>query len=116
MSRILFISPMVPTTDLSASAGFLVGALGFKEVFNEDGYGICERDGLTIHFLPAGSDVGQMETYIEVDDVDDVWEGMKDKVGDIKHKEPFDRPYGMREIHVELPATKCLLFIGQSIT
>jgi len=34
---------------------------------------------------------------------------------DIKHKAPFDREYGMREVHVIIPETKTLLFIGQRI-
>ena len=38
-----------------------------------------------------------------------------DKVAGLKVKEPFNQPYGMREVHVEIPATKTLLFIGQTM-
>jgi hypothetical protein len=40
---------------------------------------------------------------------------MKDKLGDMKVREPFDQDYGMREIHINVPETKTLLFIGQEI-
>ncbi|MEK6782614.1 MAG: hypothetical protein AABY93_12970 [Bacteroidota bacterium] len=33
----------------------------------------------------------------------------------LKFKEPFDRKYGMREIHIEVPKTNKLLFIGQDV-
>jgi hypothetical protein len=51
-----------------------------------------------------------------VDNVDNVWASIKDKVKGLKVKEPFDREYGMREIHIEIPHTKTLLFIGQGKT
>ncbi len=33
----------------------------------------------------------------------------------MKVRAPFDREYGMREMHVIIPETKTLLFIGQAI-
>ena len=41
---------------------------------------------------------------------------MKDKLGEMKVREPFDREYGMREIHIIVPETKTLMFIGQEIS
>lgn len=115
MYRALFLSPMVPSTDVHATAAFFVECLGFTSRILDSDYAICEKDNHSIHLLPAGEKIGQMEFYLEVDNVDLVWEGMKEKVGELKHKPPFDRPYGMREIHIEIPHTKCLLFIGQCI-
>ena len=82
---------------------------------NEPTYVILYKDNLTIHILRAGEDIGQMEFYLEVDHVDRVWESIKDKIGDIKVKEPYDREYGMREIHIAVPHTNTLLFIGEAI-
>jgi hypothetical protein len=56
-----------------------------------------------------------MEFYLEVDSVDDLWISIKDKVKNLKTREPFDRDYGMREIHIVIPQTNTLLFIGQKI-
>lgn len=106
---------MIPTSDFEASTGFFVEVLGFTHVFSSPTYRICEKDNLTVHFLRAGDDIGQMEIYLEVDDVDAVWRSIESRVGHLKHRAPFNQDYGMREIHIEVPATKCLLYIGQCI-
>lgn len=115
MAKALFLSPMIPSTDMDRSAAFFVDCLDFRLVFASATYRICEKDGLTVHFLPAAPAVGQMELYLEVDDVDGLWVLLEHKVRDLRHKAPFNRDYGMREIHIEIPATNALLFIGESI-
>ena len=115
MYKALFLSPMVPTYDVCKTTDFLHDALGFDIRNLDSGYAICQRDQMTLHLLPAGKDIGEMELYLEVDDVDAVWEVLKSHVEGIRHKPPSDREYGMREIHVDIPATKALMFIGQSI-
>lgn len=47
-----------------------------------------------------------MEFYLKVNNVDNVWVSIK--VKGLKVKESFDREYGMREIHIEIPQTKKL--------
>ena len=78
-------------------------------------YAIVRKDSLTVHILRAGSDIGKMEFYLEVDDIDQIWENIRDKLDGLTFKEPFDREYGMREIHIIIPNTKTLLFVGQTI-
>ena len=56
-----------------------------------------------------------MEFYLVVDDIEKVWNNMKHKLEGMTVKEPFDREYGMREVHVIIPETKTLMFIGQEI-
>lgn len=116
MYKALYLSPMVPTTNAVETSRFFVDVLGFESFRLESGYTILTKDGLTLHLLPAGEDIGQTEFYLEVDDVDAVWEGMKDKIAGLRFREPFDRDYGMREIHIDIPETNTLLFIGQTIT
>jgi hypothetical protein len=50
-----------------------------------------------------------------VDNVDALWSTIKDKVGGLKYKVPFNQEYGMREIHICIPHTNALLFIGQKL-
>lgn len=116
MARILFLSPMVPSFDLDKTVEFFCGPLGFELVFSSPTYRICGRDGLTVHFLRAGEDIGQMEFYLEVDDLDSIWERLSAVASEFRHKPPHVRDYGMREIHIGVPHTNCLLFIGQAIT
>lgn len=106
---------MIPSYNLKETIGFFQVILGFSTLMDVDTYAIVQKDNLTIHLLPAGTDIGQMEFYLEVDDVDSVWAAIKDKVQGLKVKEPFDREYGMREIHIGVPHTNALLFIGQEI-
>ena len=111
MYKALNISPMIPSYDLKETASFFQNVFSFNIVMDGN-YVILRKDDITIHILPAG-DIGEMEFYLEVSDVDAVWDSIKNKVGDMKVKEPFDRAYGMREIHVVIPHTKTLMFVGQ---
>lgn len=106
---------MIPSYDFEETGKFFEEVMGFKKIYNSDIYLIFERNNLTIHILRAGEGVGEMEFYLEVDNVDEVWKEIRDKLQNIKHKEPHNREYKMREAHIIIPATKCLLFIGQSI-
>lgn len=115
MARALHLSPMVPSYDLNLTQDFFVDCLGFSVTYSSDAYRIVEKDGLSLHILPAGDDIGQMEFYLEVDQLDELWSSVKDKVASFKHKPPFDQPYGMREAHIEVPATRALLFLGQVV-
>ena len=82
---------------------------------DEETYVILHKDNLTVHILRAGTDIGEMEFYLEVDNLDKLWEDIKDKLEGIKFKAPFGSEYGMRETHLAIPETKTLLFIGQEI-
>jgi hypothetical protein len=50
-----------------------------------------------------------------VDDIETLWQSIQDKIKDLKVRAPFNQAYGMREIHIEIPKTNTLLFIGQPI-
>jgi len=113
--KALYLSPMIPSFNLSETSGFFKDTLGFSTVMENEAYIICQKDNLTIHILPAGQDIGQMEFYLEVDNVDDLWSSIKDKLSGLKFKEPFHQGYGMREIHICIPHTNTLLFIGQRL-
>ena len=115
MYKALYLSPMIPSFDIPETSRLFQGILGFSIMMDTPQYVILHKDNLTIHLLNAGSDIGQMEFYLEVDDIESLWKSMKDKVSDLKVRPPFDRDYGMREIHIEIPKTNTLLFIGQPI-
>ena len=115
MYKALYLSPMIPSYNMKDTAAFFIDLLGFGKIMYTDGYIILVKDNLTIHILNAGTDIGEMEFYLEVDEIDAIWENMKDKLAGIKFREPFDREYGMREAHIIIPHTKTLLFIGQEI-
>lgn len=113
MYRALFLSPMIPSFNMAETARFFREVLGFAAVMDTPGYAIYQKDNLSVHILPAGKDIGQMEFYLEVDNVDGLWASIQGKVQGLKVRAPFDRDYGMRELHIEVPHTNTLLFIGQ---
>ena len=111
-----YLSPMIPSYNIGKTVSFFTQLLDFKIARDEKTYVILYKDNCTVHILRAGQDIGEMEFYFEVDDLDSVWNNMKDKLHGIKYKAPFDREYGMREAHVIIPETRTLMFIGQVIT
>ena len=110
-----FLSPMIPSYNLEKTVSFFVDLLHFKIERDDKTYFILYKDNLTLHIQRAGEHIGEMSFYLVVDDIEKVWDDMKDKLTDIKVREPFDQEYGMREIHIVVPETKTLMFIGQEI-
>lgn len=115
MYKALYLSPMIPSFAIEKTVTFFKNVLGFSTVMNTETYAICQKDNLTIHILQAGQEIEQSEFYLEVDNIDNLWTAIKDKLNGLKVKAPFNREYGMREVHIEIPQTKTLLFIGQQI-
>ena len=115
MYKALYNSPMIPSFNLKETILFFKDILKFSPVLDSDDYAVYMKDNLTVHILPAGKQIGQMEFYLEVDNIDALWTAIQPRVHGMKVRGPFDREYGMREVHIEVPQTKTLLFIGQRI-
>ncbi len=109
------ISPIIPSFNMKETIAFFRDFLGFTVSMDEQEYAIVCKDAVTIQILPAAADIGEMEFYLIVDNIEQVWNSIKDKLGDIKARKPFDREYGMREIHIVTPKTQTLILIGQNI-
>jgi len=106
---------MIPSYEVVETANFFQTLFGFDTVRQETGYIILIKDNLTIHIQNAGADIGGMSLYLAVDNIDQLWKSIKDKLEGIKTRAPFDRDYGMREFHVIIPHTQTLMFVGQAI-
>ncbi len=110
------LSPMIPSVSVHTTVEFLVAGFEFSIVRDDGGYAILHKDGFAIHVAPAASSPGEMSAYLEVDDVDACWAQVAPLLDEsIAVRAPFDRDYGMREFHVEVPGTKTLLFVGQRL-
>ncbi len=106
---------MIPSFNIRKTVSFFTDLLEFKIQRDDATYAVLAKDNAMVHILRASADIGEMEFYLEVDDIEKVWAGMKDKIAGTKVKEPFDREYGMREVHIIIPETKTLMFVGQAI-
>ncbi len=112
--KALYLSPMVPSYHIEETKRFFVDLFGFKPLM-ESNYIIVKKDTTLIHILHAGDNIGEMEFYLEVDDIDTLWESIRDRVSEYKVRAPFNREYGMREFHIVVPHTKTLMFVGMVI-
>ena len=116
--RIKRISPMLAVANLDETLAFYRDVLGFNVALESPQYAIVERDGATIHFMPAADESvlqavrGHTQIYIEVEDIAALWAHVQTFKGRHRLRDPFDRPYGMTEFHLSDP-NDCLVFVGQ---
>lgn len=117
-STVKRISPMLAVADMDQTLDFYTSLLGFAVIMKSPEYSIAERDGASIHFMKAADESvmeavrGHTEIYIEVDDIQPLWEHVDAHRGDHKIRDLFDQPYGMTEFHIGDP-NGCLVFVGQ---
>ncbi len=111
----LHLSPMVPSTNIPETVHFFEKLLQFTVVRASESYVVLTKDGVMVHIMNAGAVLQEQDVYLEVDDVDFVWSSIREHVQGIRVREPFDREYGMRELHIVIPHSGSLLFIGQVI-
>ncbi|MGJ8638721.1 MAG: hypothetical protein ACSHYA_04950 [Opitutaceae bacterium] len=109
------ISPMVPSYDVPSTRNFFKELLNFEVIMDSPEYCVVGLGAFEVHIQKAGETIGEMSFYMSVDDINAVWNLIKEKREGLKIREPFEQPYGMKEIHVCVPQTKALMFIGQPI-
>ena len=104
--------PVLPTSDLAASAAFWETAGFDVEQFGAD-FAVAERDGVELHLVelePEGRDRGQ--AYVHTRDVDGVhaaWSGAGLPITELR-----DEPWGMREFSVVDPGGNRIR-VGKSV-
>jgi catechol 2,3-dioxygenase-like lactoylglutathione lyase family enzyme len=112
------ISPMLAVADMEETLAFYRDVLGFTAMMKSPGYSIVEHDGQTIHFMKADSEEvmrcvrGHTEIYIEVSNINSLWEHVKTFKDRYKIRDLFDRDYGMTEFHIHDP-NGCFVFVGE---
>ena len=108
------LSPMVPCSDVERARSFFVDYLGFEIVEDDLQYSIVKNKSFTVHLQKGSDDPNQMSFYLHVDHLNDLLSDFQKPYVGFKGKGPIDQPYGMLELHVIVPGTNALLFIGQS--
>ena len=112
------ISPMLAVESVEASIAFYREVLGFEVTLHMPNYAVVERDGQTIHFqVAASAEVlacvrGHTEIYIEVSNIDALWEHVNTFRDRYRVRDLFAREYGMTEFHIE-DGNGCLVFVGE---
>ncbi len=102
-------TPSLPVDDLNAAREFAETCLGFRTLSQDDRHVLCNRDAAFIRFINAAPDADmadearQLVLYLDVDDVDAFWSAKRASLKALpkgRVREPFDQPYGQRELHV----------------
>jgi catechol 2,3-dioxygenase-like lactoylglutathione lyase family enzyme len=118
MHRVKRISPRLAVANIDETVAFYCDVLGFSVVKKFPEYAIVERDGASIHFMPAANESvlkavrGHTEIYIEVENIVALWAHVQKFKDQHRMRELFDQPYGMTEFHISDP-NECLVFVGE---
>jgi len=121
MAKMTQITPFILCRDLQAEIafferlGFVLGFLG-----EEDSYAFMRRENVAVRLLGGHKDLSAPEceqmVYIDVDDVDALWDEIGPKVQDLpeaRWRAPFNQPYNQREFHL-IDEDACLLMFGMA--
>lgn len=100
-------TPIIPVSDLGHAGDWFQRNLGFTATTVGDTMVHLSRDAVSIRLVKKAPDMDltdprhQQSVYIDLDDVDVFYadHGPALETNGESHA-PFDRPYGMREIHV----------------
>jgi hypothetical protein len=79
MYKAMYLSPMIPSTDINATTAFFTDFFGFGVFQADSNYAILQKDNLTLHISQVKKIIGGMEFYLEVDKLDQLWDSIKDK-------------------------------------
>ena len=113
-----YLSPILPSSDVPATRDFLTDVLRFGVLRDSAEYCVLKKDECTLH-VQADRETGAVEKevacYLQVDDLDAVWKLLEPHSADLTIKGPFERSYGMNEIHIYVPHTPVLMFIGEPV-
>jgi predicted enzyme related to lactoylglutathione lyase len=109
---------MLAVSDMEETISFYENVLGFLATMKSAEYSIIERDGKIIHLMKAASEHvmecvrGHTDIYIEVSDIDSLWNHVKTFKSKYRTRDLFVQSYGMTEFHISDP-NECLVFVGE---
>ena len=94
--------PVLAALNVPRLVEWYESTLGFKAHWKDEGYGIVERDDIILHFWHANNPIHPKNTscYINVDEVDVLYEEMK-AARVIHPNAPLsNQPHGIREFAI----------------
>ena len=109
--RLRSLVPMLQSGDLQRTIDWYQSVLGFRCTGREEGWCRLERDGVTLTFMRnahLGEPHATATQYIYVDDLDALWNSIKDRIK--AEWGPEDMPYGMMEFAIKDPDGYLLSF------
>ncbi len=115
MEELESVVPHIPSENIEETIKFMVDAFNFESSSHTEFYSELRSGNQVLGILRSQGKPNEQSIYLRVKDVDDLWSRIEKKLERAKPKPPFNQAYGMREIHVVIPATNTLLFIGSAL-
>ena len=109
--RLRSLTPMLQSGDLQRTIAWYESVLGFRCIGREESWCRLERDGVTLMFMHnehVGAPHATASQYIYVDDLNVLWNAIKDRVK--AEWGPEEMPYGMMEFAIKDPDGYLLSF------
>jgi len=116
MENLESVTPHIPSKNIKESINFMVDIFGFESIKYTDRYSELLSGNQILAIVQAYGEPNQQSIYLRVKFVDELYSNIKSKLEKVKHKAPFNQEYGMREIHIVIPGTNTLMFIGSPIS
>lgn len=116
MVKVEKVIPHIPSVNIQKTVEFMASIFGTTSEAQSELYSEVYLDGNTIGVLASQGEPNQQSVYLQVDDVDAIWEDKQSELEAIQAKAPFTQAYGMREVHLVIPETRTLLFIGSKVS
>lgn len=109
--------PVLASLDIPKSVAFYEEKLGFKRSWCDEGYGIVNREQISIHFWHCKDKIFPENTscYIYVDNVDQLYKEYQKAAVIHPNGQLEDKPWGVREFAI-LDNYGNLIRIGQLLS
>lgn len=109
------IIPHIPSSNPPETVRFMVEVLGFGVTTELDFYTELSAGGHCFGVLFSDGEPNPQSVYLHIDDVDALWANQQAQLEPAQPRAPFNQSYGMRELHLIVPATRTLLMIGSPL-
>ena len=109
------VTPHIPSSDVQLTRDFFVDVFGFKTLLERPEFIELGNGAWLLGIVPSTGTPNQQSVYLEVQNLDELWQAQSGLLAQLKHRAPFTQPYGMREFHVVAPGTNTLVFVGEEL-
>lgn len=113
--KIKEIRPHIPSDDVDFTKEFFINIFAFDVLIDRENFVQLIKNDLKIDIVKSHGIPNGQSIYIELDEIEQLWDNVKEPLSRFKPKELFEQEYGMKEFHVVAPGTKTLLFFGEPI-
>jgi catechol 2,3-dioxygenase-like lactoylglutathione lyase family enzyme len=119
MSNFIQVTPFMHVENLERALTFFIDILGFEVPYRDDNYAYVHRETVGFRLMEQTGDEGappgnrRFAYYIDVRDVDQVYEELKPKLDTLPKGDvygPVNQTYGQRELLVLAPDGNLIAF------